>query len=104
MSFRRFGGLQYAAKHNIVSSNFNTSNNLSVTENVGQPNSYINFLSDISNSLITSGLTGTQALTSLSFTGTGVTGPTGIAGTIGGQGSRCHHEKVRRDPLARSQT
>ena len=48
MSFRRFGGLQYAARHNIVSSNYNTVNYLSVTENVGQSNSYINFLSDIS--------------------------------------------------------
>ena len=48
MSFRKFGGLQYAAKHNIVSSNYNTSNNLLVTEKVGQqPNSNINFESDI---------------------------------------------------------
>ena len=47
MSFRKFGGLQYAAKHNIVSSNYNTSNNLTVTEKVGQPNSDINFESNI---------------------------------------------------------
>ena len=47
MSFRQFGGLNYAAKHNIVNSNYNTSNNLQVTQNVGQPSSYINFLSDI---------------------------------------------------------
>ena len=51
MSFRRFGGLQYAAKHNIVASNYNTSNNLLVTQNVGQPNSYINFESDISGNM-----------------------------------------------------
>jgi hypothetical protein len=51
MSFRQFGGLNYAAKHNIVSSNYNTSNNLLVTQNVGQPNSYINFLSDISGNI-----------------------------------------------------
>ena len=51
MSFRQFGGLNYAAKHNIVSSNYNTSNNLLVTQNIGQPNSYINFLSDISGNI-----------------------------------------------------
>jgi len=28
MSFRKFGGLRYNAKHNAVSSNFNISNNL----------------------------------------------------------------------------
>jgi hypothetical protein len=48
MSFRKFGGLQFAPKHNAVASNYNTSNNLLVTQNVGQPNSYINFESDIS--------------------------------------------------------
>ena len=52
MSFRKYGGLQYAAKHNIVSSNYNTANNLLVTQNVGQPNSYITFLSDISGNTI----------------------------------------------------
>lgn len=51
MSFRQFGGLNYSARHNIVSSNYNTSNNLLVTQNVGQPNSYINFLSDISGNI-----------------------------------------------------
>jgi len=48
MSFRQFGGLQYAARNNIVSSSYNTNSNLQVTGDVGQPNSYINFLSDIS--------------------------------------------------------
>jgi len=52
MSFRQFGGINYAPKHNIVASNYNTSNNLLVTQNVGQPNSYINFLSDISGNII----------------------------------------------------
>jgi len=51
MSFRQFGGLQFASKHNAVSSYYNTSNNLLVTQNVGQPNSYINFLSDISGNI-----------------------------------------------------
>ncbi len=51
MSFRQFGGLNYAPKHNIVSSNYNTANNLQVTQAIGQPNSYINFLSDISGNI-----------------------------------------------------
>jgi cytoskeletal protein CcmA (bactofilin family)/uncharacterized protein (DUF736 family) len=55
MSFRQFGGLQYAARNNIVSSNYNTNNNLQVTGNVGQPNSYINFQSDISGNIIVNG-------------------------------------------------
>jgi hypothetical protein len=48
MSFRRYGGVNYSAKNNIIRSNYNTSANLSVTGDVGQYNSYINFLSDIS--------------------------------------------------------
>lgn len=52
MSFRQFGGLQFASKHNAVASHYNTSSNLIVTQNVGQPNSYINFLSDISGNQI----------------------------------------------------
>lgn len=51
MSFRQFGGLQFAPKNNIVGSNYNSINNLQVTQNIGQPNSYINFLSDISGNL-----------------------------------------------------
>jgi hypothetical protein len=51
MSFRQFGGMNYAPRHNIVASNYNTSNNLLVTQNVGQPNSYINFQSDISGNI-----------------------------------------------------
>lgn len=54
MSFRQFGGLNFAAKHNAVASNYNSSNNLQVTQNVGQPSSYINFLSDISGNNTTS--------------------------------------------------
>jgi microcystin-dependent protein len=51
MSFRQFGGLQFGSKHNAVASYYNTSNNLLVTQNVGQSNSYINFLSDISGNI-----------------------------------------------------
>jgi len=51
MSFRRYGGLNYAPKNNIMASNYNSVNNLSVSEGVGQANSYINFLSDISGNI-----------------------------------------------------
>jgi len=47
MSFRKFVGLQFASKNNTVASYYNTSNNLSVTQNVGQSGSYINYQSDI---------------------------------------------------------
>ena len=98
MSFRKFGGLQYAAKHNIVSSNYNTSNNLIVTENVGQPNSFINFESDIHLNgnlvILPTGPTGSSSNNGIYFpdgsfqntaggggSGTGVTGPTGEPGS-----------------------
>jgi microcystin-dependent protein len=55
MSFRQFGGLQFAAKHNAVASYYNTSNNLCVTQNVGQPNSLISFQSDISGNIKVNG-------------------------------------------------
>ena len=48
MSFRKYGGMNYAATHNIVKSNVNTTDTFYVTNNVGQTNSYINFDSDIS--------------------------------------------------------
>ena len=48
MSFRKYGGTQFASSHNIVKSNVNTTGSFYVTENVGQPNTYINFESDIS--------------------------------------------------------
>lgn len=51
MSFRQFGGLKYLSKHNVVSSNLNSSNQLFVTQSVGQPNSTIDFLSDISGNI-----------------------------------------------------
>lgn len=51
MSFRKYGGLQYSSKNHAVSSNYNTSNNLLVTQNFGQPDSYVNFESDISGNI-----------------------------------------------------
>ncbi len=52
MSFRKYGGTQYSAIHNIVKSNVNTTSKFYVTQNIGQPNTYINFESDISGNII----------------------------------------------------
>ena len=52
MSFRKYGGMNYAATHNIVKSNINTTDSFYVTNNVGQANSYINFNSDISGNVL----------------------------------------------------
>lgn len=54
MSFRKYGGTTFSARNNIVSSNYNNSNNLYVSNAVGQQNSYISFLSDISANIISS--------------------------------------------------
>jgi hypothetical protein len=51
MSFRKYGGTQFASSHNIVKSNVNTTDSFYVTQNVGQPNTYINFESDISGNM-----------------------------------------------------
>ena len=42
MSFRQYGGINYAAKNNIVKNNFTNANNLSIMNKVGQPDSLIN--------------------------------------------------------------
>ncbi len=85
MSFRRFGGLQYTAKHNVVSSNFNSANNLTVTENVGQSNSFINSLSVLGSTGPT-GTQGQQGVTGPSQGLKGDTGPTGASGIPGIKG------------------
>jgi len=97
MSFRQFGGLNFSAKHNIVGSNYNTSNNLQVTQNVGQSNSYINFLSDISGNFgIIGSLSITGNVTAGSFTSLGnviidgtlsVSGATTLSSTLGVSGA-----------------
>ena len=48
MSFRQYGGINYAARNNIVKNNYSNANNLSVMTKVGQSSSIINFESDIS--------------------------------------------------------
>ncbi len=52
MSFRQYGGINYAARNNIVRNNYSNANNLSIMAKVGQPASYINFESDISGNTI----------------------------------------------------
>ena len=55
MSFRQYGGINYAAKNNVVKNNYANVNNLSVMTKVGQPNTYINFESDISGNILVYG-------------------------------------------------
>ena len=57
MSFRQYGGINYAARNNIVKNNYSNANNLSVMTKVGQPSSIINFESDLSANIIYSDLT-----------------------------------------------
>jgi cytoskeletal protein CcmA (bactofilin family) len=52
MSFRKYGGTQYSAHQNIVRSNINSTDKFYVTQNIGQPNTYINLESDLSGNLI----------------------------------------------------
>ena len=47
MSFRKFGGLNYSAKNNIVTNKYSNSGNLGVTDAIGQINSKIVSLSHI---------------------------------------------------------
>ena len=42
MSFRQYGGINYASRNNIVKNNYTNANNLSVMTKVGQPSSIIN--------------------------------------------------------------
>jgi len=88
MSFRRFGGLQYAARHNIVSSNYNTANYLSVTDDIGQANSYIQSLSILGATGPTgfTGVTGPSQGEPGPIGSTGPTGPTGPTGSTGPTG------------------
>jgi len=48
MSFRQYGGTNYASTNNIVKNKYTNSSNLSVMKIIGQPNSVINSDSDIS--------------------------------------------------------
>ena len=72
MSFRKYGGINYSSTHNIVKSNYSGGNYVYVTDFIGQTNSYINVLSDLSGNNIGRGI-GT----------TGYTGYTGPKGPVG---------------------
>lgn len=47
MSFRKYGGLNYSAKQNFSKNHYAISDNVSVTEKVGEPNTNIIFASNI---------------------------------------------------------
>ena len=47
MSFRKYGGLNYAAKNNIVRNNYSSSDNQNITNELGQINSRIVAASNI---------------------------------------------------------
>ena len=47
MSFRKYGGVNFSSRNNLVKSHYANSTDLTVTNTVGQQNSYIEFLSDI---------------------------------------------------------
>lgn len=47
MSFRQYGGINYAARNNIVKNNFTNANNLNIMTKVGQPESLIDVQSTL---------------------------------------------------------
>jgi hypothetical protein len=51
MTFRKVGGVQYSATQNVVKSRYNISNQSYISQYVGEPNTVIEFLSDISGNL-----------------------------------------------------
>jgi hypothetical protein len=70
MSFRKYGGTTFSAKHNNVNSNINNTKNLYVTNGVGQTNSYIDFYSDISCNILNANQIITSTVTATTFTQT----------------------------------
>ena len=70
MSFRKYGGTTFSAKHNNVNSNINNTSNLYVTNGVGQANSYIDFNSDISCNILNANQVITSTLTATTYTTT----------------------------------
>jgi len=66
MSFRQYGGTNYASKNNIVKNNYTNSSTLSVTSTIGQTNGVVNSNSDISihgNLVVSKNLTVSSILT-----------------------------------------
>jgi len=86
-SFRKYGGMNYAAKNNIVHNQYSNSDNLTVSTFLGQENSKIVSLSHIDmnyNSLMNTGEIYFSDGTSLSSGNT--RGPQGQKGDTGAQG------------------
>ena len=86
-SFRKYGGMNYAAKNNIVHNQYSNSDNLTVSTFLGQENSKIVSLSHIDmnyNSLMNTGEIYFSDGTSLSSGNT--RGPQGQKGDTGSQG------------------
>jgi hypothetical protein len=77
MSFRKYGGINYAPTNNITKNKYSTSENLDITGQLGQSNS----------SIIVKSCLDIQAGPNCSFTGSnGPTGYTGFQGPTGSQG------------------
>ena len=98
-SFRKYGGMNYAAKNNIVHNQYSNSDNLTVSTFLGQENSKIVSLSHIDmnyNSLMNTGeiyFSDGTSLSSATTRGpqgqkgdTGAQGPQGVQGVQGPQG------------------
>ena len=49
MSFRKYGGTHYSSKQNVTKSNYAISDNLIVTDKIGQDNSEIIIESEVNN-------------------------------------------------------
>ena len=89
MSFRRFGGINYAASNNIVRSNYANNNNVNIQNRSGLPNSREVFRSHIDmadNSLLNVGSIYFADGTSQSSANSGANGPQGPQGADGAAG------------------
>ena len=89
MSFRKYGGINYSSKNNIVHSNYSNNSNLNILNRSGMPNSREVFDSNIDmngNSILNVECIyftdGTIQCTNIG----GVTGPTGATGATGPTG------------------
>ena len=64
MSFRQYGGTNYASRNNIIKNHYTNASNLSVMNKIGQPSSVIKSDSDINinGNLIISGVSNTNGI------------------------------------------
>jgi hypothetical protein len=90
MSFRKVGGVQYSATQNVVKSRYTISDQSYISQYVGEPNTVIDFLSDISGNLsdgmvgIANNISGGQAGDILYQSGANITSKLhiGVSGEI----------------------